>query len=66
MEKKSQAVRPFFSHTSLRSFRCFYPSEIFLSQIPMHTRLSDPYVSSLLEKSVSNRYPWEISVTNTR
>ena len=36
------------------------------SHIPMHTRWSDPYVSSLLEKSVPHRYPCEISVTNTR
>ena len=40
--------------------------EISLSHIPRHTRLSGPYVSSLLEKSVPHRYPCEISVTNTR
>ena len=37
-----------------------------LSHIPMHTRSSDPYVISLSEKYVPNRYPCEISVTNTR
>ena len=37
-----------------------------LSHIPTHTRWSDPYVSSLSEKSVLHRYPCEISVTNTR
>ena len=31
-----------------------------------HIRSSDPYVSSLSEKSVPHRYPCEISVTNTR
>ena len=36
------------------------------SHIPTHTRSSDPYVSSLSEKSVPHRYPFEISVTNTR
>ena len=36
------------------------------SHIPMHTRSSDPYVSSLLEKSVPHGYPCEISITNTR
>ena len=41
-------------------------SEISLSHIPTHTRSSDPYVSSLSEKSVPHRYPCEISVTNTR
>ena len=38
----------------------------FFSHISMHTRSSDPYVSSLSEKSVPHRYPCEISVTNTR
>ena len=55
-----------FSRTPDLDFRCFYPCEIFLSYIPTHTRLSDPYVSSLSEKSVPHRYPCEISVTNTR
>ena len=36
------------------------------SQIPTHTRLRDPFVSSLSKKSVPHRYPCEISVTNTR
>ena len=36
--------------------------EKFLSHIPTHTRSSDPYVSSLLEKSV----PCEIGVTDAR
>ena len=40
--------------------------EIEFSHIPTHTRSSDPYVSSLSEKSVPHRYPCEISVTNTR
>ena len=44
----------------------FYPFEIILSHIPTHTRSSDPYVSSLSEKSVRHCYPCEISVTNTR
>ena len=35
--------------------------EILLSHIPTHTRSSDPYVSSLSEKSVPHRYPCEIS-----
>ena len=39
---------------------------ISFSHIPTHTRSSDPYVSSLSEKSVPHRYPCEISVTNTR
>ena len=39
---------------------------ICFSHIPTHTRSSDPYVSSLSEKSVPHRYPCEISVTNTR
>ena len=43
-----------------------YQCEIILSHIPTHTRSSDPYVSSLSEKSVPHRYPCEISVTNTR
>ena len=34
--------------------------------IPMHTRSSDPYVSSLSEQSVPHRYPSGISVTDTR
>ena len=34
--------------------------------LPMHTRSSDPYVSSLLEQSVPHRYPCGISVTNAR
>ena len=38
----------------------------YFSHIPAHTRSSDPYVSSLSEKSVPHRYPCEISVTNTR
>ena len=54
-----------FSRTPDRDFRCFYPCEIFLSHIPTHMRSSDPYVSSLLEKSVPHRYPRKISVTNT-
>ena len=54
------------SRTPDRDFRCFYPCEIFLSHIPTHARSSDPYVSSLSEKSVAHRYPCEISVTNTR
>ena len=54
------------SYTPDRDIRCFYPCEIFLSHIPMHTRSSDPYVSSLSEKSVPHRYQCEISVTNTR
>ena len=41
-------------------------SKIDFSHIPTHTRSSDPYVSSLSEKSVPHRYPCEISVTNTR
>ena len=45
---------------------CFYPFEKILSHIPMHTRSSDPYVSSLSEKSVPHRYPCKISVSNTR
>ena len=49
-----------------RDFRYFYPCKKFLSHIPTHTRSSDPYVSSLSEKSVPHRYPCEISVTNTR
>ena len=41
--------------------------EKFLSHIPTHTRLSDPCVSSLLEKkSASYRYTCEIRVVNTR
>ena len=36
--------------------------EKILSHIPKHTRSSDPYVSSLSEKSVPHRYPCEISV----
>ena len=40
--------------------------EIDFSHIPTHTRSSDPYVSSLSEKSVPYRYPCEISVTNTK
>ena len=54
------------SHTPYRDFHCFYLCEIILSHIPTHTRSSDPYVSSLSEKSVPHRYPCEISVTNTR
>ena len=34
--------------------------------VPMHTRSSGPYVSSLSEKSVPHCYACEISVTNTR
>ena len=34
--------------------------------ISMHTGSSDPYVSSLSEKSVPHHYPCEISVTFTR
>ena len=38
--------------TPYRDLRCLYPCEIILSYIPTHTRSSDPYVNSLLEKSV--------------
>ena len=38
----------------------------YFSHIPTHTKSSDPYVSSLLEKSVPHRWLCEISVTNTR
>ena len=55
-----------FSRTPDWDFRRFYPCEIILSQIPRHTRSSDPYVSSLSGKSIPHRYPCEISVTNTR
>ena len=54
------------SSTADRGFRFFCPFEMILSHIPTHTRSSDPYVSSLSEKSVPHRYPCEISVTNTR
>ena len=55
-----------FSRIQDRDFLGFYPCEIILSHIPTHTRSSDPYVSSLSEKSVPHRYPCEISVTNMR
>ena len=42
------------------------PCWISFSHIPTHARSSDPYVSSLSEKSVPHRYPCEISVTNTK
>ena len=53
------------SRTPDQDFRCFNPCEVILSHIPMDTRSSDPYVSSLSEKSVPHRYPCEISLTNT-
>ena len=56
----------YFSRTPDRYFCCFYPSGIFLSHIPTHIRSSDPYVSSVSEKSVPHPYLCEISVTNAR
>ena len=56
-----QTTFPNYSPTPDRDFCCFYPCEIILSHIPMHTKSSDPYVSSLSEKFV----PRKISVTNT-
>ena len=55
-----------YSCTPDQHFSCFYTYEIIFSHIPTHTRSSDPYLSSLSEKSVPHRYPCEISVTNTR
>ena len=71
LEKPTQKIDGIYtrvksSRTPDHDFRCFYPCEIFLSHIPTHTRSSDPYVSSLLEKSVPHGYPCEIIVTNTR
>ena len=58
-------VELFFAH-QIGIYVIFNPCEIVLSHIPTHTRSSDPYVSSLSEKSVPYRYRCEISVTNTR
>ena len=55
-----------FSSTPDGGLHCYHPYEKILSHIPKHTRSSDPYVSSLSEKSVPHRYPCEISVINTR
>ena len=60
--KNIQAI----SHTPDQDFLCFYLCEIILSHIPMHTRLSDPHVSSLSEMSVQHRYSCEINVPHTK
>ena len=39
-----------FSCTPDQDFRCFYPCEIILSHISMHTRSSDPYVTLVWKK----------------
>ena len=54
------------SHTPDWDIHFVDPFEIILSHIPTHRRSSDPYVSSLFEKSVPHRYPCEMSITNTR
>ena len=56
----TESDKKIFSRTPDRVFRWIYPCEIILSQIPTHTRSSDPYVSSLSEKSFSHTNACEI------
>ena len=58
-------IREFLAHL-VRISVVYYPCEIILSHKPMHTRLSDTYVSLPWEKSVPHRYPCEITVANRR
>ena len=60
MESLTPLTQNYFSGTPYRDICCFYPCEIFLSHIATHTRWSDPYVSSLLEKSFSHTKVYKI------
>ena len=66
MEKSSLVITVWHHEACRVMINGDHEGGISFSHIPMHTRSSDPYVSSLSEKSVPHRYPCEISVTNTR